>query len=174
VSPSPAVLREATEADAEALVRIDKACVADGRGMVRVPGEGPADAARYAARAGFGQPGRIRYVAVVDGVVVGESSVVTTPWVQIGHVGMFAVQVHPDHQGLGIGRQLSEAAVAWAEQNGVLRLHLLVRADNRRAVALYEDLRFAIEATRRGFLRLPEGGFADDYVMVRFFGELAD
>jgi RimJ/RimL family protein N-acetyltransferase len=53
--------------------------------------------------------------------------------------------------GRGIARALLETMLAWAQAGGAVRkINLRVRADNTRAIALYEHLGFAHEgrATR--------------------------
>ena len=54
------------------------------------------------------------------------------------------IAVAPEHQGQGIGAALLEACFDWALQGGLLRkINLQVRADNTRAIALYERKGFA-------------------------------
>ncbi|MBN8645547.1 MAG: GNAT family N-acetyltransferase, partial [Planctomycetes bacterium] len=84
-------------------------------------------------------------------------------------VAHLSVGVHPEFQGLGVGRALMEAIIAWAETGegrGVTRLDLDVFAVNHRAVGLYRSLGFEIEGTRRDFVRFEDGTFSDDHVMA--------
>jgi len=90
------------------------------------------------------------------------------------HVALMAVEVRPSVQGLGIGRLLCERAIDWASEGGgratpaVERLELCVRADNARARRLYESLQFEIEGVRRRYVRLGDGRYVDDLLMVRW------
>jgi len=83
------------------------------------------------------------------------------------HVGEFGVSVGRDFWGAGVGRALIEALLAWAAAGGVVRkLNLRVRADNARAIALYERLGFVAEgrATRDVLI---DGEFHDCLIMGR-------
>jgi ribosomal protein S18 acetylase RimI-like enzyme len=63
---------------------------------------------------------------------------------------------------------LLTAAQDWARKAGVSRLDLSVRADNSRAIRLYERAGFTREFTRKGFVRLPDGTLIDDHGYVKF------
>jgi putative acetyltransferase len=89
---------------------------------------------------------------------------------RVRHVATLGVGVHPAYQGIGLGRAMMEAAVAWAEDVGVERLELAVRADNDRAIALYESMGFVRESLRKRFVKLVDGTYVDDWVMVRYLG----
>jgi ribosomal protein S18 acetylase RimI-like enzyme len=47
-------------------------------------------------------------------------------------------------QGLGHGRQMVDAGEAWQRERGVLKVQLLVRETNKRAVAFYEHIGFEV------------------------------
>lgn len=161
-------IRHATHQDGDGLLEVDRACLADGRGMIRAPGEHAPDGEAYLERIGLGRDGSQIFVACLDGRVVGESSAKLHTMSQLSHVAMLAVQVHPEAQGRGIGRALMEAALAWCRERDAIRIQLFVRADNDRAIALYRSLDFEVEAVRRRFIRAPDGRFLDDLSMVRF------
>ncbi len=56
--------------------------------------------------------------------------------------GLFAVEVAPDLRRLGLGSQVSAAALRWAGQQGARRSYLQVTAANGPAITLYERLGF--------------------------------
>jgi ribosomal protein S18 acetylase RimI-like enzyme len=56
----------------------------------------------------------------------------------------FAVFVHGDYHGAGIGTRLTRAVLADGRDRGVERVWLLVEADNRPAVELYRDVGFLL------------------------------
>ncbi|RWZ64478.1 mycothiol synthase [Labedella populi] len=66
-------------------------------------------------------------------------------WLKVdGGVGeVYAVGVHPDHAGRGLGRTLMEAGLDRLERSGVETAALYVEADNERATRLYRSLGFA-------------------------------
>ncbi|MCG8428017.1 MAG: GNAT family N-acetyltransferase, partial [Chromatiales bacterium] len=65
---------------------------------------------------------------------------------------------------MGIGGRLIDAAEQWATQNQVHRLELTVRADNQRAIALYESKGFSIEGKKRDALYVNDA-YVDEFYM---------
>jgi ribosomal-protein-alanine N-acetyltransferase len=70
---------------------------------------------------------------------------------------LFNIAIHPDWQRQGFGRQLLEALIAQLEPRGVFTLWLEVRASNRAAIALYEDLGFNEVTIRRNYYPAAHG-----------------
>jgi ribosomal-protein-alanine N-acetyltransferase len=70
---------------------------------------------------------------------------------------LFNIAIHPDWQRQGFGRQLLEALIAQLEPRGVFTLWLEVRASNRAAIALYEDLGFNEVTIRRNYYPATNG-----------------
>jgi ribosomal protein S18 acetylase RimI-like enzyme len=67
--------------------------------------------------------------AVVASVLVGHD----------GHRGaVYYVAVDPDHRNKGFGRAILTAAEDWLRARGILKLNLMVRADNTQVQAFYE------------------------------------
>ena len=56
---------------------------------------------------------------------------------------LFRIIVDPEHQGRGLGRQLTKAGEQWARALGAKRMLLEVRDDNESAIAMYTRLGFA-------------------------------
>jgi L-phenylalanine/L-methionine N-acetyltransferase len=89
------------------------------------------------------------------------------PGLRRAHVRGLGISVAKSWQGQGIGHQLMEAALRWADNwAGILRIELTVLVDNARAVALYERHGFVREGTMRGHI-LRDGIYADTYLMAR-------
>ena len=77
------------------------------------------------------------WVAVIDGLVVGEIALVADRTVPAGwRIERF--NVHPERQSAGIGSALYRCAVDAAKHRGVQRLNLWVLEANERARAMYE------------------------------------
>jgi ribosomal-protein-alanine N-acetyltransferase len=74
------------------------------------------------------------------------------------------IAVARDAQGKGVGARLLQALLDEAARRRQRRVMLEVRADNDRAIALYERFDFRRSAVRRGYYQ-PSG--ADALVMVR-------
>jgi putative acetyltransferase len=170
------LIRRATIDDAAGLLDLDRAIVRARDGIVQYEDELAADAAAYAERHGphlTATDGSVLpLVAEMEGRgLVGEGSIVRFKLRMVRHVGKLGLGVHPAAQGLGVGRALMEQLLAWArahrdEDGGrVERVELYVRADNARAIALYRSMGFALEGTRRGFVRRDDGALIDDLVM---------
>lgn len=161
-------VRRATLDDAADLWNLERQVIADGRGVVMDPGDLPSPDA-YRGRMLDGLSGRgVWLVAEAAGQLCGQARLSRHRAARIAHVGWMSVEVHPNAQGIGVGRALCQALISASDALGVLRLELYVRADNARAIALYLSLGFAMEGLRRGFVRLADGSFVDDWCMVRF------
>jgi putative acetyltransferase len=114
------------------------------------------------------QEGMFSLVASVDGEVVGEISLHTTPtrW-RMRHVGSIGMAVHDDWQGRGVGTALMEATLDLADNwLNLTRVELTVYVDNAPAIALYEKFGFEIEGTHRRFA-FRNGEYVDGYSMAR-------
>ncbi|MGK3993483.1 N-acetyltransferase family protein [Sorangium sp. So ce1024] len=171
------IIREITREDAAAQLRLERAIVRARQGIVKHEDELPADAAAYAAqrdRAGHTATdgSALCLAAEMEGVgLVGEATLLRLRPRMVRHVGILGLGVHPEAQGLGVGRALLERLIAWARAHRdadggrVRRVELYVRADNARAIALYRSVGFAHEGTRRGFVRADDGAYVDDLVM---------
>jgi ribosomal-protein-alanine N-acetyltransferase len=59
---------------------------------------------------------------------------------------VYAVAVHPDCQGQGLGRQLFEAVLDALRAHRITRVYLEVRRDNAKARKLYEQFGFTEHA----------------------------
>jgi ribosomal protein S18 acetylase RimI-like enzyme len=76
----------------------------------------------------------------------GESLVAS---VMVGHDGhrgwVYYVAIDPAHRGKGYGRDIMNAAEEWLRQRGIEKLMLLVRSDNTKVQAFYEQLGYAAQ-----------------------------
>lgn len=83
------------------------------------------------------------------------------------HVRVLAIAVDPRWQGKGLGTELIRRLLEWADRwAGVLRVELMVQADNERAAALYRRLGFVDEGRHRGYA-LKDGKYVDAFSMAR-------
>jgi ribosomal protein S18 acetylase RimI-like enzyme len=77
-------------------------------------------------------------------ILVGElsSTIVASAMVGFdGHRGwIYYMAVAPDRRGQGLGRMMFGAAKSWLKDCGALKLQLMVRADNEKAIGFYRAL----------------------------------
>jgi ribosomal protein S18 acetylase RimI-like enzyme len=87
-------------------------------------------------------------VAEVDGAVVGFVAVGPTHD-EKGDGELYAIFVHPDHWGTGVGRALIAAGEVRLQQLGHRDVHLWVLDDNPRARRFYEAAGWSADGTTR-------------------------
>ncbi len=72
----------------------------------------------------------------------------------VAHRGDLGMGVLPDYRGCGIGRRLLDDCISVAHILGIQRVELEVRSDNRRALTLYRNAGFAVEAIVKGAMKI--------------------
>ncbi|AGB80954.1 ribosomal-protein-alanine N-acetyltransferase [Serratia rubidaea] len=77
---------------------------------------------------------------------------------------LFNIAIDPRYQRRGYGRALLNALIAELESRGVVTLWLEVRASNRGALALYNDLGFNEVTVRRNYY--PAAGGREDAIVM--------
>ncbi|WP_413110334.1 GNAT family N-acetyltransferase [Thaumasiovibrio sp. DFM-14] len=105
-------------------------------------GYGPSDAEVSAMSRHYGEENASRYfVACVDGHIVGGSGIAAFNG---SHTvcELRKLFLLPESRGLGIGRELTEACLAYARSNGYQRCYLDTLQSMTSAIALYESLGF--------------------------------
>ncbi len=78
------------------------------------------------------------------------------------------IAVHPEAQGLGVGRRLFATFMETVQQARpeILRVELIARQSNARAIAFYRSLGFEQEGTMRRRIRNPDGSLEPDIPMA--------
>jgi putative acetyltransferase len=117
----------------------------------------------------FGQAPRdgYRFVAEIEGRVVGNLGLHLEPAARRRDVAWFGMSVHDDFQNRGVGKALMATMIELADNwLGLRRLELQVWTDNAPAVHLYEKFGFVIEGKGRQFARRA-GELVDAYYMAR-------
>lgn len=160
--PGPAQIRTATQADDEALLRLEAAAWSP---------LGDFPSTRDQARASFFDETHLPddlLVAQFDGRVVGYLRLrPVTPLPENSHVlGIFGLAVHPYARRRGVASLLLDAAEALARELGARKLHLRVFSSNAPARALYARRGFLVEGVLREEF-LIESGYVDDVIMAK-------
>jgi putative acetyltransferase len=97
--------------------------------------------------------GAVQFVALDGGIVVGWADIFPAWADAVKHCGTLGMGVAVACRGQGIGERLLRACLTKALANGITRVELEARADNQRAIRLYERVGFTHEALKRNAMR---------------------
>lgn len=101
-------------------------------------------------------------VAELEARIAGLLYFVPQPKRKTAHTGEFGVSVHPDFQGVGIGRALVKTLLQWAKKNSQIeKVFLNVLDTNSNAIKLYRDLGFREEGRLVKAIKQPTGDYVD-------------
>ena len=83
-------------------------------------------------------------------------------------IGELTIAVHPDAQGIGVGKALFTEfmRVVRDERLDILRVELIARESNAKAIEFYKKLGFVVEGRLTGRIRSVGGGFEADIPMA--------
>ncbi|MDB5858765.1 MAG: hypothetical protein JWQ76_2454 [Ramlibacter sp.] len=114
------------------------------------------------------EAGGCSLVAVAAGRVVGCAGLhLNGASMRRAHARSLGIGVALEWQGRGVGRRLIARLLDWADNwANVLRVELVVHADNDRAQALYRNMGFVEEGRHRDYA-LKDGRFVDALAMAR-------
>ncbi|MBC3880938.1 GNAT family N-acetyltransferase [Undibacterium sp. LX40W] len=78
------------------------------------------------------------------------------------------IAVHPDFQGVGVGRAIFTQLLTTVreQQPHIFRVELIARESNQKAIRFYQSLGFEIEGAMKGRIRRPDGNFEADIPMA--------
>lgn len=78
------------------------------------------------------------------------------------------IAVHPDFQSIGVGRAIFTRMLDMVREQRptILRVELIARESNQKAIRFYESLGFEIEGAMKGRIRRPDGSFEADISMA--------
>jgi ribosomal protein S18 acetylase RimI-like enzyme len=83
-------------------------------------------------------------------------------------VTLETLAIAPSEKGSGFAAAMIEDAIALMRADGVLRVELMVEADNARGIAFYRKLGFEQEGRlRAAYKRANQPDYLDDIVMAR-------
>ena len=95
----------------------------------------------------------VQYLAKVDGEIIGTASLNRRPN-RMAHRGVFGISMKKAWWGCGAASALMEVILAFARENNFEQLNLEVRADNARAIRLYEKYGFRKLCTFPAFFKI--------------------
>ncbi|MGD8190269.1 GNAT family N-acetyltransferase [Brevibacillus ginsengisoli] len=96
--------------------------------------------------------GELCLVAELNGQIIGNLTFRCGTMSRTAHTGEFGVMVAKRFWGMGIGKKLVQNMLDWAKnstEGQIRKISLTVRADNERAIRLYENVGFEREGCLR-------------------------
>ncbi|MBY0599501.1 GNAT family N-acetyltransferase [Bacillus bingmayongensis] len=115
-------------------------------------------------------PRNLFLVAVVNERIVGFSRCEGVYLKRFSHKVEFGVCVLKEFWGHGIGKNLLQESICWADANGITKIALNVLETNDKAITLYKKLGFEIEGVLKNDKRLANGKYYNTIIMGRFNG----
>ncbi|OGO90565.1 MAG: ribosomal-protein-alanine N-acetyltransferase [Clostridiales bacterium GWF2_38_85] len=103
-------------------------------------------------------PNAVYYIALDDELLVG----ICCFYIVSGDAQMINIAVHPDYRGCGIGAELMDTFLGYADKENTEAVSLEVGVENTPAIALYEKKGFIKAGIRKKFYSTGE----DAYVMI--------
>lgn len=107
-------------------------------------------------------------VAVVHNEIVGFSRCEGNELKRFAHKVEFGVCIAQERWGYGIGKELLQQSILWADSAGMKKMTLNVLETNKKAIDLYTKFGFEIEGVLKNDKLLSDGKFYDTVVMGRF------
>ncbi len=104
-------------------------------------------------------------ICVVDGEIMGSCQASCYARRRFRHKAMVGIALRQAVCGLGIGRKMMNALIAWGKGRGLSHLELEVDTGNLPALKLYMSLGFLVGGRKYHERRLADGTYRDDYYM---------
>lgn len=105
-----------------------------------------------------------QFVALDDAKIVGWADIFPDKSAAMTHSGSLGIGVVAEYRSQGIGKKLLVSCINKAQENGISRITLHVRADNEKAIGLYTSVGFQTEGVMRNYM-LIDGTYYDGLIM---------
>ena len=164
-----AILRSPLPSDAEAALEFMKMTAAETPFLLRSPEECTltvTEEEKFLSRFPS-DPNAAMILCFVDGVFAGNCQIVRKNKLKNRHRASIGIALKREFWGLGIGTALFREMIAIAEGWDLMQIELEVIEGNDRAMALYRKMGFETVSYVPNAIRMPNGSFAKEYVMVR-------
>jgi ribosomal protein S18 acetylase RimI-like enzyme len=166
------VVRSALEKDAKKLSEVRLQIDGETENLDREQGEA------YIDKSGFKQlieedtesHHNLFLVAEVNGKIVGFSRCEGNRLKRTSHKVEFGVCILKEFWGYGIGKNLLEASIHWADSNDIKKITLNVLETNEKAIKLYKKYGFEVEGVLKKDKILSDGNYYSTILMGRFNG----
>lgn len=112
-------------------------------------------------------PGKtgIYLVAQQENHIIGHAFLKPLRLQSLCHVALLHIVVHHGWQNKGVGSQLLEKLIDWAQHSSIEKIELNVRASNTAAIALYKKMGFEEEGRLKNRVKVHDR-YIDDIVMA--------
>lgn len=163
-------IRSATISDAQALSDLRLQLDGETENFDREQGEAFIDTSGFEQmiRIDTESPSNICLVAVVDNRIIGFSRCEGLALKRLAHKVEFGVGVLKEFWGYGIGKNLLQVSIDWADANNIKKIALQVLETNDKARRLYEKLGFTVEGILKNDKRLSDGKYYHTIIMGRW------
>lgn len=108
-------------------------------------------------------------IARKDEMIIGEiHGYALEPKVFAHLLGELTIAVHPDFQGFGVGKAIFTDFMRQVKKDrpDILRVELIARESNQKAIEFYQKLGFEVEGRMKGRIRGVDGNFEADIPMA--------
>lgn len=169
---TPFSIRSILPEEAGRLLDLMKQTSAESLGMLRYPDDTfptPAAEEKYLEMV-LDQSSAAMIGAYVDGELIGSAGV-NCPGVgkrKVLHRCEIGLCVIKKYWSQGVGTRLLEALVELAQRSGYEQMELEVFTDNEKAINLYKKYGFEIFGTRPNAVKLDDGTYQDEHLMVKY------
>lgn len=166
-----AVLRSPEVADAQGMIDYLYASAKETDFILRTPNE----CKKYTLEYEIGvienmrnSPLQAVFVCEVDGKIAGNCNIVFNNKIKIRHRAAVAIALMKEFWNLGIGTRMFEEMIRTAKSvPEVSMIELDFVEGNNRARALYEKMGFKITGVRPKAIKLEDGTYLDEYMMIK-------
>ncbi|WP_175987396.1 GNAT family N-acetyltransferase [Bacillus sp. Marseille-Q1617] len=163
------IIRSATLRDAKALSEVRLQIDGETENMDREKGEAFIDEEGFkeVLKADSDSSANLFLVAEANGRIAGFSRCEGNNLKRTSHRVEFGVGVLKEYWGHGIGKNLLQESILWADSNHIRKISLSVLETNEKAIKLYKKLGFEVEGILKDDKRLSDGNYYHTIVMGR-------
>ena len=163
-------VRSAVQTDAEQLSEIRVQIDGETENMDREAGEGFIDKIGFQKiiKTDSEEMKNLFLVAEVHNRIVGFSRCEGSDLTRLSHKVEFGVCILKEYWGYGIGKNLLQKSIKWADENEVKKISLQVLEKNEKAIQLYKKLGLEVEGILKNDKKLSDGKYYNTVVMGRF------
>ncbi|MGG0463709.1 N-acetyltransferase family protein [Priestia aryabhattai] len=164
------IICSADTSDADELSHLRVQLDGETENLDREPGEGYMDKLSFEKLIQRDEESKrnLFLVAVVHNKIVGFSRCQGNELKRFVHKVEFGVCVAKECWGYGIGKELLQQSILWADSAGMKKMTLNVIETNKKAIDLYTKFGFEVEGVLKNDRLLSDGKFYSTVVMGRF------